>query len=226
MNRVLKVLEPLFLILVPLVLGVCAYYSVEYTAILTLGTVIISVVPFFLHFEHKRPRPRDVMPIVVLSSIAAVGRIIFAPFPNVKPVTAIVILSGVCFGKESGFLTGALAALASNMFFGQGPWTPWQMYAWGLIGYLAGAINHSRFLDKLGCVCVFGFIASLMFGFIMDSWYVVGYVSPITLQAALLAYGAGVPFTMAQAVSTVLFLVPIYKPWRKKINRIQRKYGI
>lgn len=225
-KKAVDAIEIVSLILVPAVLGVCAFFSLEYTVGLTFLTVIVSVIPFFLRFEFSKPRPRDIMPIVVLASIAAVGRIIFAPFPNIKPVAAIVIVAGVCLGKESGFLTGALAALGSNMFFGQGAWTPWQMYAWGLMGYIAGLLANTVIMKKLPLVCAYGFMASLLFGFIMDSWYVVGYVVPITLPGALAAYGAGLPFTLAQAVSTVIFLIPIYKLWCKKINRIKVKYGI
>ena len=133
MNKLLKITEIIMLVLVPAILILCAYFNIEHTAVITLVTVILSIIPFFIHFEKQKPRPRDIMPIVVLSAIAVAGRIIFAPFPNFKPVSAIVIISGVCFGKQNGFMTGAITALASNMFFGQGPWTPWQMYAWGLI---------------------------------------------------------------------------------------------
>ena len=141
-DKVLAWMEPVLLVLVPAVLILCAYFQVENTALLSLMTVVLALVPYFLRFERRHPRPRDIMPIVVLAAIAAVGRILFAPFPNVKPVTAIVIVSGACLGPQSGFLTGALAALSSNLFFGQGPWTPWQMYAWGLAGYLAGLLGR------------------------------------------------------------------------------------
>lgn len=226
MDKVLSWLEPILLVLVPAVLGLCAYFQVENTAVLTLVTVILALVPYFLRFERKHPRPRDIMPIVVLAAIAAVGRILFAPFPNVKPVTAIVIVSGACLGPQSGFLTGALAALASNLFFGQGPWTPWQMYAWGLVGYLAGLLGKWRLFEKKGVVYGFGFLAALFYGFLLDSWYIVGFVSPITWQSAMIGYGAGLPFSIAHAVATVVFLLPIFRPWSKKIHRIQRKYGI
>ena len=84
------------------------------------------------------------MPTVVLAALAAAGRILFAPIPDFKPVSAIAIIAGVAFGRKSGFMVGSLAALASNFFFGQGVWTPWQMYAWGLVGYgdLSGGANR------------------------------------------------------------------------------------
>ena len=221
MKRLLSILEPILLAAVPTVLLLCAILKLDYTAILTVITAILSIVPFFLHFEKQHPRPRDIMPIVVLSAIAAVGRIIFAPFPDFKPVTAIVILSGVCFGRQSGFLTGALAALSSNMFFGQGPWTPWQMYCWGLIGYVAGVLVKTGIFEKRFFVYIFGVLSALLYGLIIDTWYLVGFVSPITWQTTTAAYLAGLPFNISHAVATVVFLIPIFSPWRKKIKRIQ-----
>ena len=226
MNKLLKITEIIMLVLVPAILILCACFKIEHTAVITLITVILSIIPFFIHFEKQKPRPRDIMPIVVLSAIAVAGRIIFAPFPSFKPVSAIVIISGVCFGKQNGFMTGAITALASNMFFGQGPWTPWQMYAWGLIGYIAGALNNCHLLDKTYKVCIYGFISALFYGFILDSWYLIGYISPITLKTILTAYFAGLPFSLSHAVATVLFLIPIFTLWRKKIDRIKIKYGI
>ncbi len=226
MRKALSFMEPIFLLIVPLTLFLCAWARVENTAILTVLAALASAVPFFLHFEKKAPRPRDIMPIVVLAAIAAAGRIIFAPFPNFKPVSAIVIISGASFGRQSGFLTGALAALSSNMFFGQGPWTPWQMYAWGLIGYLAGLFCQSRIFYKPFAVYLFGFFASLLYGFFLDSWHLVGFFSPVTWQAAVLVYGAGLPFSLLHAAATVIFLLPTYRVWRGKIGRIRDKYAL
>ena len=226
MRKTLAVLEPLFLLCLPMVFLVCAYAGTKYTALLTVLAACVSAAPFFLRFEKKAPRPRDIMPIVVLAAIAAAGRIVFAPFPNFKPVSAIVIISGASFGRQSGFLTGALAALASNMFFGQGPWTPWQMYAWGLIGYIAGILGCLKILEKPLAVYIFGFLSALIYGFFLDSWHLFGFFSPVTWQAAVLVYGAGLPFSLVHAVATVIFLLPTYRVWQKKLRRIKEKYAL
>lgn len=226
-RSVLKITEVIALVAVPLVLGGCAMRGIQQTALLTLGVATLSVVPFFASFEHAKPRPRDFMPIVVLAAIAAAGRVLFGPIPNVMPVTAIVIIAGACFGKEAGFLTGALSALASNMFFGQGPWTPWQMYGWGLVGFVAGALFFRRAKDvPFWSVLGFGLIGSLTYGFLLDSWTVVGFISPLTWKSALVTYSAGAPFNFAHAASTVLFLALLYRPWVRKIERVKTKYGI
>ena len=124
----------------PVVLVACAIANFDQTALLTLVVVLASIGVFFASYEASRPRLRDIMPTVVLAALAAAGRIMFAPITDFKPVSDIAIIAGVAFGRKSGFMVGALAALASNFFFGQGSWTPWQMYAWGLVGYGAGLL--------------------------------------------------------------------------------------
>ena len=138
--RVLAALEVPALVAVPAVLAACAYFQVEQGALLAVAVALVAVGVFFAGFEASRPALRQIMPTVVLAALAAAGRLLFAPVPSFKPVSAVCILAGAVFGRRSGFLVGALAALVSNFFLGQGPWTPWQMYAWGLVGYLAGVL--------------------------------------------------------------------------------------
>lgn len=226
MNRVLKIAEPCALLLVPAGLSICAFLRVEHTALLSVLMVLIALVPFFLRFERQRPRPRDVMPVVVLAAIAAAGRVVFAAFPNVKPVTAIVIVAAVCFGRQTGFLTGALAALASNLFFGQGPWTPWQMYAWGLIGFAAGWIAEHGGLKSTLAACVFGFCSALFYGVVLDSWVALSGFFSSAESSIWAIYLAGLPHSLVHAVSTTAFLALIYRPWEKKLDRVKQKYGI
>src|SRR3954449_2203812 len=95
----------------------------------------------FAWYERSHPRARVLALVATLAALAVVGRIAFAPFPNVKPTTDIVLFAGLAIGAAPGFAVGALTALASNVFFGQGPWTPWQMVAWGLVGVLGGLLR-------------------------------------------------------------------------------------
>ncbi len=119
-----------------------------------------------------------------------------------------------------------LAALISNMFFGQGPWTPWQMYAWGLMGYVAGVLAQRGILKGRVSVMVYGALAPLGYGLILDSYYFVGFVGETTLVTAVLAYGLGAIASVTHALATVGFLALIYLPWVRKLERIKRKYGI
>lgn len=119
--------------------------------ILGVFFLVISFLPFFLVFG-KKPQARDLVPIAVMAALGVVGRTVFAviPLPNFKPVSAIVIMTGMVFGPETGFLTGALTGFVSNFIFGQGPWTPWQMFSWGMIGFAAGLLEYAGFFRKKG----------------------------------------------------------------------------
>lgn len=221
-----KIVVMLLFLLVPAAMIACILLQSPQTALLSTLVLLAALMPFFLAFERQKPRPRDFMPVVVLTALSVTGRLLFAALPNFKPVSAIVILSGVCFGQQSGFLTGALSALVSNLFFGQGPWTPWQMYAWGLMGYVAGALASARLFRRPWVVLAYGFLASIGYGFLMNSWALFSFVQPVTWQAALATYGAALAFDATHAVSTVAFLSVTLLPWQKELRRIRQKYGV
>jgi len=158
--------------------------------------------------------------------MAVAGRMLMAPFPNFKPVTAIVIIAGMAFGAESGFMTGALSALVSNFFFGQGLWTPWQMLAWGLIGYIAGVLTSKNLLNKTWTIILYGIVSSLCFGLIMDTWTVLGFIQPGSFEQAIATYALGMAFNVSHIISTVAFLIPIHKPWLRQLKRIKLKFDL
>ena len=221
-----KISAVLLFLLVPAAMIACILLQSPQTALLSTLILLAALTPFFLAFERQKPRPRDFMPVVVLTALSVTGRLLFAALPNFKPVSAIVILAGVCFGRQSGFLTGALSALVSNLFFGQGPWTPWQMYAWGLMGYVAGALASTKLFRRPWVVLLYGFLASFGYGFLMNSWMLFSFVHPVTWQATLATYGAALAFDAAHAVSTVAFLSVTLLPWQKELRRIRQKYGV
>ncbi len=221
-----KISAVLLFLLVPAAMIACILLQSPQTALLSTLVLLAALTPFFLAFERQKPRPRDFMPVVVLTALSVTGRLLFAALPNFKPVSAIVILAGVCFGRQSGFLTGALSALVSNLFFGQGPWTPWQMYAWGLMGYVAGALASTKLFRRPWAVLLYGFLASFGYGFLMNSWTLFSFVQPVTWQAALATYGAALAFDATHAVSTVAFLSVTLLPWQKELRRIRQKYGV
>lgn len=221
-----KVAEAVALIAVPIVLIACTVMGFEGTAFLSMLVVLASLGLFFLGYEGSKPRLRDVMPTVVLAALACAGRILFAPFPSFKPVSAIAIIAGIVFGRKNGFMVGAIAALVSNFFFGQGAWTPWQMYAWGLLGYLAGALANTSLFKKPIAVYVFGFLSALLYGFILNVWSMIGFYHPQTFAQTLLLFSTAIPFDIVHGVSTVLFLLALYMPWKRKLYRIKAKYGL
>lgn len=193
-----------------------------------LSTVVVGlfVLPFFMSLEMRRPRARDIVPIAVMAALGTVGRIAFAAIPSVKPTTAIVIIAGAVFGPQAGFLTGAVCALASNFFFGQGAWTPWQMLAWGLCGLMAGVFKNDGLIRGTKSLALYGLIAAFFFGLMMNSWHIIGFVNPITLVAVLAALSAGVVFDVSHALSTAVILLLIGGVWIRKLERIKIKFGI
>jgi energy-coupling factor transport system substrate-specific component len=189
--------------------------------------VVLAVLAlFFVGYEKSAPPLRHIMPAVVLAALAAAGRIVFAPIPDVKPVSAICIMAGAVFGRRCGFMVGALAALCSNFFFGQGPWTPWQMYAWGMVGYMAGLLAQTKAFERMPVVLAYGFLSGLLYGFLVNAWYVVGYIQPLTWPAILAAYAAALPFDCVHGAATVAFLALLYAPWQRKLQRIKHKYAL
>jgi len=204
-------------------------YALKYNsgyALVSAVMVTLFILPFFLSLEMRKPKARDIVPIAVMAALGVVGRIAFAAVPGVKPTTAIVIIAGVAFGPQAGFLTGAVSALASNFFFGQGAWTPWQMLAWGLCGLLAGGFKNIGAIKGAKSLVAFGFFVSILFGLIMNCWHIIGFVSPITWGAVIAVLTASLYFDLAHAVSTAIFLLILGNIWLKKLERIKMKFGV
>ena len=214
------------LIGVPAVMGTCTLVGVEQSALASLAVLLIALVVMARGLDRSRPLLRQLMPTVVLGAVAAVGRIIFGAIPDVKPVSAVCIVAGAALGPGCGFGVGALAALVSNMFFGQGPWTPWQMYGWGLIGFISGLLARKGLLDRTWVRTVWAFVSALLYGFILNGWYVLGFVRPLTLPGAIAGFAAGLPLDVIHGVATVAFLALIWGPWRRAIGRVVAKYGL
>lgn len=222
----LRALELPLLLAVPLALLACAYLDIAQSALLTALVALLALWLMFASYEASRPGLRDVMPSVVMGAVAAAVRILFAPIPDFKPVSAIAIMSGAVFGRSCGFMVGALAALVSNAFFGQGSWTPWQMYAWGLVGYLAGVFAERGWMERPSFRYGYALASGLLYGAILDSWNLVGWVHPITWQSAVANYALGLPHSVTHAVATLVFLRLIWQPWVRKLTRVRTKYAI
>lgn len=225
-SRTLSVLELPALLAVPILMVTLALSGVDATAGLTLLVSLLAVGLVFASFEASRPPLRQLMPTAVLAATAAAGRVLFAPIPDVKPVSAIAVIAGATLGRRSGFMVGAVAALVSNFFFGQGSWTPWQMYAWGLVGYLGGVIADRGLLERGGVLYAWGFLSALMYGAILNGYYVLGFVRPLTWPSVLAAYAAGFPLDCVHGVATAAFLAAIWLPWGRAIRRVVAKYDL
>lgn len=217
------------LLLIPLTIFVGNYYleNRKYYFI-SLLVMLQTIIPFALLFEGRKPKPREIVILSVMCALAVAGRTAFYMVPQFKPVVALVIISGVCFGCESGFLVGSITGFVSNFFFGQTPYTPWQMFAFGVIGFVAGILARRGILRKNRTeLCIFGFFAALIiYGGVMNPASVIIFQPNPTVEMFLVSFAAGLPFDLVHAVSTAFFLYFITEPMVEKLERIKEKYGL
>ena len=217
------------LVLVPLTvwMGMTVLEDRKYlfTALLVLLECMAS---FFLSFERRRPQAREVAVIAVLCALGVAGRTAFAMLPQCKPVIALTVLTGAALGGESGFLVGAVTMLASNVLFGQGPWTPWQMFALGLIGLLAGVLFHHGPLSAgRMSLAVFGAVSAVgVYGAVMNTASALMWQGGASWEVVLSYWAAGLPMDLVQAAATALYLWFLTGPVLEKLERLQTKYGI
>ena len=190
--------------------------------------ILETLLPFILNFEGRKPKTRELVVIAVLVALGTVGRAICSFIPNVEPVAAIVVISGICLGCESGFLVGAVTAFVSNMLMGQGPWTPWQMLGFGLVGLVSGLVYRWGWLRmKRLPISIFGFLATvIIYGGLLNPAFVLMYQPEPTWEMILTAYAGGIPFDLLHGASTFIFLFILALPMSEKLARIKEKYGL
>ena len=219
----------LILLLIPLTLFIGVYYleGRKYYFI-SLLILLECMLPFFLIFEDRKPRARELVLIAALVALNVAGRAAFFMLPEFKPVVAMTILTGVAFGGETGFLVGAMTMLVSNMLFSQGAWTPWQMFAMGLIGWLAGILYRKGVLRRIRpSLCIFGVICStVVYGGIMNPASALMWANTINREIILSYYITGIPVDLVRAAATFFFLWIGAEPMLEKLDRIKVKYGL
>ena len=134
----------------PILLGVSFFLNdSRWYMLVSIVMLIVVMVPFFLVFEKRKPKAREIVLIAVLSAITVVVHVFFHIILPLQIGTAMVIIAGIALGPEAGFLVGALARFVCNFFLGQGLWTPWQMFTWGLLGFLAGLAFNRGDVEKI-----------------------------------------------------------------------------
>ena len=218
------------LLLIPLTIFAGIFYLDDrHYNIVALLILLECMLPFVLVFEGRKPKPRELVTIAVLCAIGIAGRSLFFMLPQFKPVLALTIIAGVAFGGEAGFLVGAVTMLTSNMLFSQGPWTPWQMFAMGIIGFLAGVLFKKGWLRRTRVsLAIFGaFSAIIIYGGIMNP-AAAFMISPesINLQTLFAYYITGLPMDLVHGFGTALFIMIAAEPMLEKMDRIKVKYGL
>ena len=199
-----------------------------YASLIILALILI---PFYISFEKDRPYARQIVLVSVMTALAVASRAAFFWVPQFKPIIAVIIISGAGLGAQSGFVVGSMSAFVSNFLFGQGPWTPFQMTAWGLIGMLAGLLFCRGYSSsdsfKVAPMMIYGAVSCfLLHGAITDIWTVLSVSDRPTVGQFLTVYSAGLIPDLVLAAATVLFLGAAARPMLKKLRRMNVKYGI
>jgi len=213
------------LLAVPLTIiaGMTILKDERYYFISTL-VILESLIPFFIAFEGKKAHARELVTIAALCALAVGGRIAFASVAQVKPMLAIIIIAGACMGSQTGFMVGIVSAFVSNFYFGQGAWTPWQMFAFAICGFLAGMIFSRKKISRTA-ICIYGFLASMiLYSGLVNFSSIMLMGMPLTLESAVTIYSMGLPFDLTHAISTAVFLWLMAKPMSQTINRINKKW--
>ncbi len=216
-----------FLALIPLTLFLGdklpgkGYYITGFLIIIELS------VPFFMMFEKRKPQARELVVLAVMIALAVIGRVAI-PVPHFKAAFAIIMLTGIAFGPEAGFIVGALTAFASNFFYGQGAYMPWQMIAYGAGGMLAGFLFiKNRIPKKPWVMSVFGFLTNVFWiGPILDSSHVFIMMPEISFATITASLASGFPVNVSQGICTALMMFIFGKPLIEKLDRVKQKYGM
>ena len=197
----------------------------ESAAAVTAAVAVLACVPFFVSFEHGRNDARRLMLVAVMVALTVIGRLAFMHVQFVKPVAAMCIFAGMYLGPSSGFVTGALTALISNIYFGQGPYTPFQMLAWGIVGFVAGLLSEKLNRSAI-LLAIYGALAGVVYSLILDLWSAIWYGGTFQLSYFFMSVVTSLPYTAIYAVSNVVFLLLLKRPFGAALKRLGIKYGL
>lgn len=200
--------------------------SAEHYLIFSLLIMVGSFLPFMIRFAKQKLTSRELVMLALLGAIAAISRVPFASLPSVQPTTFVIIVTAIVLGPQSGFVVGALAAIVSNLFLGQGPWTPWQMYSWGMIGLVAGLLRNRWLMKSMLGRCLYGFSMGFIFGWVMNFWMLIAVIQEVSWETIVIYYSASFWFDAAHALSNVFFLAVFSTSWIRILHRFKRKYGL
>lgn len=192
----------------------------QLVSVLIIGTALLL---FFMRFESQKVNSKEIPLIATMAALGAITRVPFAAFISIQPTTFIVMITGYVFGAQTGFMVGAVAAFVSNIFLGHGPWTPWQMFCWGICGSLASTLRKKdNTFNMVGFILLSG-ACGYLFGWIMNIWHWVGFVYPLTTKTFIATYAASIPFDTLHAIGNIIFTLVFGKSFYYILTRFKKK---
>ena len=195
--------------------------------LMCLIIIAVSMLPFFMSLERKRLQTRELVITASVIAIAVASRSAFVFLPQVKPMCAVLIIAAISFGAEFGFVSGAIAMLVSNLIFGQGMWTPFQMMGMGMTAFLCALIIRSfKIKNRIAVGIISGTLCFAVYGAIVDLSMVFMSLSNINLKSILAVYSSGLLFNFIHGATTGAVAALLQPPINEKLERIKIKYGI
>lgn len=197
--------------------------------LISIVMILAAFAVFFFSYEKKKPQAREIVTLAVMSAIGVASRAAFAMVPFFKPMSGIIMITGMAFGSGAGFLTGVVSAFVSNFIFGQGPWTPWQMFAYGVGGALAGLLAKKGIMheEKKISTAILGYvIIQLIVGPVLDVCSILTMGNTIQPGVVIAIFTSGVIPNAIHGLATALTLFLVGKPMMEKLNRMKLKYGM
>ncbi len=196
--------------------------------IICAALTVISMLPFFISFEKKKNASRETVAIAAVIALAVASRAVFYMLPEIKPIAAVVITAAVSFGYEVGFLAGSMSMLLSNVIFGQGIWTPFQMLGLGAVGLIFGLLfSSSKYRYNRWILGISGGVVTfIVYGLIVDFNSVLMLSADLSLASVVSVYIYGAPLNLVFGVTTAVCLILFGKPMIEKTERLKTKYGI
>lgn len=212
----------LILCLVFLVIGITQSY--DFWGIITVVMMIFTMGVMYYQFEIGKITSKEISLIAILSGFSSVSRIPFAAIPSIQPCTYIIICTGYIFGPVAGFMVGSTTALISNMFLGHGPWTLFQMFAWGFAGVTASFLQKLH-IKKYGLI-IFGMLWGYLFGWIMNLWSWFAYIYPHTIQTLGFVMISSAWFDTLHAIGNALFLLFLGEKTITILQRYKNRFNV
>ena len=200
-------------------------FSGKYYDVASLIAAFLSCIPFYITFEKSKATSKEIMLVALMTAFSVCGRLMFSFIAFFIPITAFTIISGMYLSAPAGFICGSFSALISNIYFGQGPWTLFQMISWGLIGFISGVIGE-KLLEKRIILVIYAFISGVLFSLIMDLWTVLNIDKEFNFSRYIIQLISSFPIMIIYSLSNIVFLILLQKPIGKKIKRAKKRYGI